>query len=166
MTHACLWAPRLAIVHDVINKLGWVLPHPCVVFHPYALTDTPWVAWTLFHCTPVMRGKVSSNSLTHDAIQFGDPICPVCISTFKCSFNRAQPTRALIDIGGGYQLGAPNLWSRPLSTFPSNILHFALIAPTGLQLCQPFNCLAKPHRTSIDRKGSIASGFQPLVFYR
>jgi hypothetical protein len=43
---------------------------------------------------------------------------------------------------------------------------FPLIASPGLQLCQPFNHLAKPHRTSIDRKGPIASGFQPLVFYR
>jgi hypothetical protein len=29
------------------------------------------------------RGKVSSNSLTHEATQFGDSICPVCVSTFQ-----------------------------------------------------------------------------------
>jgi hypothetical protein len=29
----------------------------------------------------------------------------------------------------GYHVGAPNLRSRPLSTFPSNIFHFPLIAP-------------------------------------
>jgi hypothetical protein len=74
--------------------------------------------------------------------------------------------RALTDTGGGYHLGAPNLRSRPLSTFPSSILHFPLIALPGLQLCQPFDHLAKPYRTSVDRKGPIASGFQPLVFYR
>jgi hypothetical protein len=54
----------------------------------------------------------------------------------------------------------------PLSTFSSSILHFLLIAPLGLQLFQPFDHLAKPRRTSIDREGPIASGFQPLLFYR
>jgi hypothetical protein len=53
-----------------------------------------------------------------------------------------------------------------LSTIPSSILHFPLIALPGLQLCQPFDHLVKPHRTVIDRKGPITSGFQPLIFYR
>jgi hypothetical protein len=85
---------------------------------------------------------------------------------FKCLFIRTQPMRALFDTGGGCHLGVPNLWSRPLSTFPFSILHFPLIAPPSLQLCQLFDHLAKPHRTSIDRKGPIVSGFQPLVFDR
>jgi hypothetical protein len=51
-------------------------------------------------------------------------------------------------------------------SFPSCILPFPLIAPPGLQLCQYLDHLAKPHRTSIDRKGPITSGFQPLDFYR
>jgi hypothetical protein len=37
-------APRVAIVHDVVKELGWVLPHPIAVFHAYASADTPWVA--------------------------------------------------------------------------------------------------------------------------
>jgi hypothetical protein len=78
---------------------------------------------------------------------------------FKCLFNMAHPTRALIDTGGGYHLGALNIRSDHSSSFPSSILHFPLIAPPGLQLCQPFVHLAKPHRTSIDRKGPITSGF-------
>jgi hypothetical protein len=84
----------------------------------------------------------------------------------KCLFIRTQPTWALIDTGRGYHLGALNIRSDHSSSFPSSILHLTLIAPPGLQLCQPFNHLAKPHRTSIDRKGPIMSGFQPLVFYR
>jgi hypothetical protein len=52
---------------------------------------------------------------------------------FKCLFNMAQPMRALIDIGGGYHLGAPNIRSDYSSFFPSSILHFPLIAPPGLQ---------------------------------
>jgi hypothetical protein len=59
---------------------------------------------------------------------------------------------SLIDLGGGYHLGALNIESDHSPSFPSNILHFFLIAPPGLELYQPFDHLAKPHRTSIIRK--------------
>jgi hypothetical protein len=85
---------------------------------------------------------------------------------FKCLFIQTQPTRALTDTGGGYHLGAPNIRSDHFPSFPSSILHFPLMAPSGLQLYEPFDHFTKPHRTSIDRKGHIASGFQPLIFYR
>jgi hypothetical protein len=65
-------APRVAAIHDVTKKLGRVLPHPSVVFHTYASVDTLWVARTLSHYTSVKRGKVSSNSSTHEATHFGD----------------------------------------------------------------------------------------------
>jgi hypothetical protein len=39
----------------------------------------------------------------------------------------------------GYHRGALNLWSRPLSTFPSSILHFPLIAQVGLILNHSIN---------------------------
>jgi hypothetical protein len=127
-------APRVAIVHDAVKKLGRVLPHPSVVFHAYNSANTPWVDRTLSHYTSVKRGKVSSNSLTHKATQFGDSTSPVCISTFKCLFIQTQPTRALIDIGGGYHLEALNIRSHHSPSFPSSILHFHLIAPSGLIL--------------------------------
>jgi hypothetical protein len=169
LTTRHMWATeatRVATVHDTVKKSGRVLPRPSVVFHAYASTDTLWVARTLFHCTPVKRGKISSNSSTHEATKFGDPTCPVCISTFKCLFIWAQPTWALTDTCGGYHLGAPNFRSDHASSFPSSILLFSLIAPSGLQLCQYLDHPAKSHRISIDRKGSIVSGFQPLDFYR
>jgi hypothetical protein len=99
-------------------------------------------------------------------LSLGIPYVPYASVHFKCLFNRAQPTWALIDSGGGYHLEALNFRSDHSSSFPSSILSFPLIAPPGLQLCQPFDHLAKPHRTSIDRKGPIMSGFQPLIFYR
>jgi hypothetical protein len=99
-------------------------------------------------------------------LSLGIPYVSYALVHFKCFFIRTQLTRALIDTGGGYHLTVPNLWSRPFSTFPSSILHFPLIAPHDLQLCQPFDHLAKPHRTSIDRKGSITSGLLPLIFYQ
>jgi hypothetical protein len=104
-------ASRVVTVHDAVKESGWVLPHPSAVFHAYASADTLCVAWTLFYCAPMKRGKVSSNSSTHEAIQFGDYICPVCISTFKWLFIQTQPMRALIDKGGGYLLRAPNFRS-------------------------------------------------------
>jgi hypothetical protein len=124
----------VAIIHDVTKKPGRVLPHPSAIFHAYASVDTSWVAQTLCHYTSVKRDKVLSNSSTHEATQFGDSICPVCVSTFKCLFIQIQPTRALIDTGGGYQLEAPNIRSDHSPSFPSNILHFPLIAPPGLIL--------------------------------
>jgi hypothetical protein len=143
-------ATRVAIIHDDTKKSGRVLSHPSAVFHVYASVDTPWVAQTLSHCTSVKRVKVSSNSLTHEVTKFEDSICPICISTFKCFFIWTQPTRALTDIGEGYHLGALNFRSDHSSSFPSSILSFLLIAPPGLQLCQPFDHLAKPHMTSIN----------------
>jgi hypothetical protein len=77
------WAPRVATIHDVTKKPGRVLAHPTVVIHAYASVDTPWVARTLSRYRSVKRGKVSSNSSTHEATQFGDSICPVCASTFQ-----------------------------------------------------------------------------------
>jgi hypothetical protein len=134
------------------------------IFHAYASTGTPWVAHALSQFTSVRYGMIASVSVAHDATQFGDFICPLCVSIFKCLFNRAEPTRALIDSGGGYHLEALNIRSDHSPSFPSSILHFPLIALPGLQLCHSFDHLAKPHRTSIDRKGPIMSGFQPLIF--
>jgi hypothetical protein len=127
--HTQAWrAPRVATIHDMTKKLGQVLPRPSVVFHAYASAYIPWVAWTLSHFTSVKWGKVSSNSSKHEATQFGDSICPVCVSTFKWLFIWIQLTRALIDTGGGYHLEALNIRSDHSPSFPSSILYFPLIA--------------------------------------
>jgi hypothetical protein len=159
-------ASRVATTHDEVKemiKAHLTLVH---VFYVYASVDTPWVAQALSYFTSVRYGRIASVSVAHDVTQFGDSICPVCVSIFKCLFIWTQPTWALINTGGGYHLEALNIRSDHSPSFPSSILHFPLIAPPSLQLCQPFDHLAKPHRTSIDSKGPIASGFQPLVFYR
>jgi hypothetical protein len=157
--------PRVATIHDTVKetfRAHLTLVH---VFHAYASVDTSWVAHALSHCTPLSYGRIASVSAAHDATQFGDSIYPVCVSTFQMLVH-SNPT----DVGlnrhkWGYHLGAPNIRSDHSPSFPSSILYFPLNAPPDLQLCQPFDHLTKPHRTSIDRKGCIMSGFQPLVFY-
>jgi hypothetical protein len=157
--------PRVATVHDTVKESGRILPplvsssmrlprrthrgRPNTI--PYNIHKEVGYRPTRWHMT---------------LLSLGIPYVPYAPVHFKCLFNRAQPTRALIDTGGRYHLGAPNIISDHSSSFPSSILHFPLIALLGLQLYQPFDHLAKPHRTSIDRKGLIVSGFQPLAFYR
>jgi hypothetical protein len=99
-------------------------------------------------------------------LSLGISYVPYASVYFKCLFIWIQPTRALIDTGGGYHLGAPNIRSDHSSSFSSSILYFSLIASPSLQLYQSFDHLAKSHRTSIDRKDPITSEFQPLIFYR
>jgi hypothetical protein len=76
-------APRLAIVHDTIKEM--IRAHLTLVhiFHAYALADTPWVAHALSHYTPVRYGRIAFISAAHDATQFGDYICLVCVSIFQ-----------------------------------------------------------------------------------
>jgi hypothetical protein len=57
-------------------------PHLVLIFHAYALVNTPWVAHALSHCTLIRYGRIASISAARDATQFGDSICPVCVSIF------------------------------------------------------------------------------------
>jgi hypothetical protein len=135
------------LVHNAVKetiRAHLTLVH---VFHTYALPDTPWVAHALSHYTPVRYGRIAFISVAHNTTQFGDSICLVCISTFKCMFIRTQPTWALTNTGGGYHLGAPNIRSGHSPSFPSSILYFPLIAPPGLQLCHSINYSSSQHST-------------------
>jgi hypothetical protein len=111
-------------VHDVVKESDRVLLHPSAIFHAYASVDTPWVAQTLSHCTPVKQSKVLYNSIEHNATQFVGPHESRMhkYTTQTCSSGPDDPF--LIDTGGGYHLRAPNLRSKPLSSFKSSILPF------------------------------------------
>jgi hypothetical protein len=117
------------------------------VFHTYASANTPWVAHALSHFTSARYGRIASVLAAHDATQFGDSICPVCVSTFKCLFIRTQPTRALTDIGRGYHLKPSNIRSDHSPSFPSSILHLPLIAPPGLILNHSIIYSSSQHST-------------------
>jgi hypothetical protein len=76
-------APRVATVHDAVKET--IRAHRTLVhvFHAYASEDTPCVAHELSHYTPIRYGRIAFVSAAHDATQFRDSICPVCISTFQ-----------------------------------------------------------------------------------
>jgi hypothetical protein len=158
-------APRVATVQDTVKESGRVLPCPSAVFHVYASVDTPWVAWTLSHFTPMKRGKVSSNSATHESTMFAGPHKSHMRQYTTQTCSPEPDNRTLIDRSWGYHLGALNFRLDHSSSFPSSILPFPLIAPPGLHLSQPFDYVAEPHRTSIGRKSPITSRFHPLDFY-
>jgi hypothetical protein len=146
-------------VHDAVKET--IKPHLTLVhvFHTYASTDTPWVAHALSQYTPVMYGMIAFVSAAHNATQFGDYICLICVSTVQM-FVHSDPTntglkrhrRGLSPWSSEYQI-------RLLSFLLIHYSPFSLIALSGLQLCQSFNHLVKPHRTSIDKKSPIVSKF-------
>jgi hypothetical protein len=104
-------APRAATVHEAIRS-HLTLVH---AFHTIPRRASV-VAHALSQCTPIWYGRITSVSMTHDATTFaGAHKSRMRQYIIKSLFNRAQPTWALIDTGGGYHLGAPNLWSKPHS---------------------------------------------------
>jgi hypothetical protein len=145
--------------------------HPSVrlhVFHTYASTDTPWVAHALSHFTSFRYGRIASVTATHDTTQFGDSICPVCISTFNCLFIQTQLTRTLTDKGGGYHLGAPKIRSDHSPSFPSSIFHFPLIGLPSLTLNYSIIYSSSQHSTlELGYKSPKSLEWSlPLNFYR
>jgi hypothetical protein len=97
--------------------------YPSVVFHAKTSPGSPWVArtlsqyhpWSIVGCRPTQRPST--------LLSLRDPVNPVCVSTqLNACCNRAQLTRSLIDTGGGYHLGAPNLTSDHSHPF-TNINH-------------------------------------------
>jgi hypothetical protein len=83
----------VATVHDAVNEM--IRAHLTLVhvFHTYASADTPWVAHALSHYTSVKYGRIAFVSAAHDATQFGDSICPVCINIFQMLVH-SDPTDA------------------------------------------------------------------------
>jgi hypothetical protein len=128
------------------TQCGWPEHYP--IIHP----------WSEVRCRPTTRHTKLLN--------LGIPYVLYAPVHFKCLFNRAQPMRALIDTGEGYHLETLNIRSDHSPSFPSSILHFPLIAPPGLQLCNHSTIFLNHIGPPSIRKGPIASGFQPLIFYR
>jgi hypothetical protein len=73
----------VATIHDEVKETIRVHLTLVHVFHVYASADTPWVTHALYHYTSVRYGRIASVSAAHDATQFGDSICPICVSTVQ-----------------------------------------------------------------------------------
>jgi hypothetical protein len=78
----------VATVHDAVKETIRAHLTLVQVFHTYASADITWVAHALSHYTPIRYGRIDSISVAHDATKFGDSICPICVSRFKCLFIR------------------------------------------------------------------------------
>jgi hypothetical protein len=113
----------------------------------YASADTLWVAHALSHYTSVMYGRIASVSAAHDVTQFGDSICPVCVSTFQMLVHSNPTDASLNRHRRGYHLRAPNIRLDHSSSFSSSILYFPLIVPSGLQLCHFINYSSSQYST-------------------
>jgi hypothetical protein len=134
----------VATIHDVVKKTIRAHLPLLHVFHAYASADTLWVAHALSHYTPVRYGRIASISVAHDATQFGDSICLICISTFQMLVH-SDPTDAglpiqyfpfsfhsfsssILDIRSDYSPSFPScildIRSDYSPSFPSSILHF------------------------------------------
>jgi hypothetical protein len=73
----------VATIHNEIKEM--IRAHLTLVrvFHAYASVNTLWVAHALSHYTPIRYGRIASTSAAHNATQFRDFICSICVSTFQ-----------------------------------------------------------------------------------
>jgi hypothetical protein len=109
-----------------------VLPRPNVVFHAKTSPGSPWVARTLSLLSSMKRGKVSSNSTTVKLLCFWGDYSPYASVHNSKLVAGAQPTRSLIDTSRGYHLWSSKYHVAHSHSFPSSILHFSLVTPSGL----------------------------------
>jgi hypothetical protein len=98
--HTQAWrAPRVATVHDAIKEMMRAHLTLAHIFHKYGSVDAPWVAHALSHYTPVRYGRIASVSAANNTTQFGDSICPICISTFQMLVQQGSTDVFLVQLG-------------------------------------------------------------------
>jgi hypothetical protein len=126
-------APRVATIHDEIKEM--IRAHVTLVhvFHMYTSMDTPWVTHALSHFTPVRYGRIASVSAAHDATQFGDSICLVCISTFQMLVQQGSTDAGLNQHRRGLPPCSSEYQIIPLSFLP---IQYSPFSP---------NCPARSH---------------------
>jgi hypothetical protein len=120
----------VATVHDKVKEI--IRAHLTLVhiFHAYPSADTSWVAHALSHFTSIRYGRIASISAANDASQFGDSICPICVSIFQMPVH-SDPTDAGLK---RHRRGLPS-WSsefqiRPLPFLPIQYSLFSPNCPT------------------------------------
>jgi hypothetical protein len=115
--------------HDDYQRVELGPPYPSGILHVKTSMGSPWLARTLSQCHPWSTVGCRPTQRPSMLLSLWGPINPVCVSKqLNACCNRAQPMRSLIDTGRGYHLRSFEYENRPLSTFPSGILHFPLVA--------------------------------------
>jgi hypothetical protein len=127
-------APRAATFRDDYQRVEPGPPYSSAVLHTKTSTGRPWVAWTLSQCHPWSTLGCHPTQRSSKLLSLQGHINLICSSTqLNACCSRVQPTRSLIDTGGGYHLRSSEYEIRPLSTFPSGIPHFPLVVPPDLK---------------------------------
>jgi hypothetical protein len=153
-------------VHNAVKetiRAHLILVH---IFHAYVSADTSWVDHALSHFTPVRYGRITSVSAAHKATQFAGPHKIPYASVHNSNLLIGVRRSVLNRHRRGYHLGATNFRSDHSSFLVIQYSPFSPNCPVRSPIMSTFDHFAKPHRTSIDRKSPITSGFQLLVFYR
>jgi hypothetical protein len=120
----------VATIHDAVKEMIRVHHTLVHVFHVYASVDTPWVAHTLSHCTPVRYGRTTSISVAYDTTQFGDSICPVSVNTFQMLVHLDPTDAGLNRHRQGLRPWSSKYQIRPLSFLPIQYSPFSPNCPT------------------------------------
>jgi hypothetical protein len=108
----------VATIHDVVKET--IRAHLTLVrvLHVYASVDTPWVAHALSHYTHVLYGMIAFVVVAHNATQFGDSICPICVSTFQMLVHSDPTDAGLNRLRRGLPLWCSEYQIRPLPFLP------------------------------------------------
>jgi hypothetical protein len=123
-------AQRVATIHDEVKEM--IRAHLTLVhvFHAYASVDTPWVAYALSHYISVRYGRIASILVAHSATQFGDSICPVCISTVQMLVHQGSTDAGLNRHRQGLPPRSSEYQIRPLPFLPIQYSPFSPNCPT------------------------------------
>jgi hypothetical protein len=119
----------VTIVHDAVKEM--IRTHLTLVhiFHTDASVDTPWVAHALSHHTSVRYGRIASISVAHNATQFRDSICPVCINIFQMLVHSDPADAGLKRHRRGLPPWSPEFQMRPLLFLPIQYSPFSPNCP-------------------------------------
>jgi hypothetical protein len=150
----------------MIKELGRIAPFPSVRLPCDTIRcdicGSPVHYPGIHHCR---RGEESSNSVTIKAPMFSGPHLSRMhqyIIKLACWARRSFVNRD--------RWGLPPRSSesdkRPLSTFPSSVLHSPLIGPARSHIESQSDRYHKSHRTISEYGGPITSGYQPVGFYQ
>jgi hypothetical protein len=157
-------ATRVATFHDDYQRIKSGPPYPSADlprdtspgihgWPPYYPNVTREVQWGVVQLSDCWSYYVC-----------GIPINPVCISTQLNLVHWGQTIGPQSTQAGAATFGAPNMKidhsqpSHPVFPTFSN-------CPARSHIEPPSDHSHKPHRTTIVRRGSITSGYQPLGFY-